>query len=62
MSLFGGAQGYWPQCPDPAVQEASRKYVVLPAAGMHPHDTETGATCARLRRLFLECFNDSTPT
>ena len=58
MSLFGGAQGYWPQCPDPAVQPAFRRYVVLPAAGKHPNDTKTGAICARLRRLFLECYTE----
>ncbi len=58
MSLFGGVQGYWPQCPDPAVQTAFRRYVVFPAAGKHPNDTETGAICARLRRLFLECYTE----
>ncbi len=53
IGLFGGAQGYWPQCTVPAMQAAFREQVVLPAAGMATNDKETGATCARIRRLFL---------
>ena len=58
IALFGGAHGYWPQCPGPSMQQAFRRHFMLPAAEMAQDADETGAVCAKIRRLFLECYTE----